>query len=104
MSRTAKGSGFKMRSGNSPLFKEMGSSPLQAGDAGIIAAATPEQTIEPIDFTIKSPEIKIGKIKKKKDECPEGQVSDGKGGCVDDDNGDDNGNDNGDDSGNEDSE
>tara|TARA_R110002051_G_scaffold298287_1_gene365090 strand:+ start:276 stop:551 length:276 start_codon:yes stop_codon:yes gene_type:complete len=64
MNRRAKGSGFKMRSGNSPL---------KAGDAGIIAAATPDQTIEPIDFTIEAPEIDIeeeddnkGKKKKKK--------------------------------------
>lgn len=89
MSRTAKGSGFKMRSSNSPLFKEMGSSPLQAGDTGIIAAATPEQTIEPIDFTIKSPEIKIGKTKKKKggDDNDEEEEEEEENNGGDDDNG-----------------
>ena len=33
MARKAKGSGFKMRSGNTTPFKQMGSSPVKAGEA-----------------------------------------------------------------------
>ena len=40
MARKAKGAVFKMKSGNSPLFKQMGSSPvLQQADATLVAAA-----------------------------------------------------------------
>jgi hypothetical protein len=40
MARKAKGSGFKMKSGNTTTFKQMGSSPiLQGADAALVAAA-----------------------------------------------------------------
>ena len=40
MARKAKGSGFKMKSGNKTTFKQMGSSPvLQQADASLVAAA-----------------------------------------------------------------
>ena len=65
MSRKAKGSGFKMKSGNSPLFKEMGSSPLldivdqtrMEADASLVGAAKTARTIEPIDYTIDIPDV-----------------------------------------------
>tara|TARA_R100001463_G_scaffold62022_3_gene114926 strand:+ start:722 stop:1009 length:288 start_codon:yes stop_codon:yes gene_type:complete len=48
MNRKAKGTAFKMRSGNSPLFKDM-------GDAAIIAAATPQSTsATAVDYTLKN--------------------------------------------------
>jgi len=56
MATKTKGSTFKMRSGNSPLFKDMGSSPLLAttqGDAAVIAAATPQDAgATEIDYDI----------------------------------------------------
>tara|TARA_R100000900_G_scaffold123505_1_gene97875 strand:+ start:427 stop:759 length:333 start_codon:yes stop_codon:yes gene_type:complete len=73
MARTSNSRGvssFKMKSGNSPIFKEMGSNDIveqtrTEADASIVDAAKTKQTVEPIDFKIDVPEIKIADSKKK---------------------------------------
>ena len=92
MARTSNSRGvssFKMKSGNSPIFKEMGSSPLNdiveqtrtEADASIVNAAQTKQTVKPIDFKIDVPEIKIADSKnkeKKKDKEKEDEEKDKK--------------------------
>ena len=66
-------SAFKLRSGNSPLFKEMGSSPLlnvvnqtkTEADSSIVDAAQPEEELESTDYTIDVGKIDWKKRKKK---------------------------------------
>ena len=73
MARTSNSRGvssFKMKSGNSPIFKEMGSNDIveqtrTEADASIVNAAQTKQTVKPIDFKIDVPEIKIADSKKK---------------------------------------